>query len=78
LPHKYGKATSEVAQACIFFTRSSGMNLRLIPGAANVRSGARQKNRQNEPSFTHGAVQSGSITKAIEFFLDTPADVLSA
>jgi hypothetical protein len=39
LPHKYGKATSEVAQACIFFTRSSGMNLRLIPEAANVCSG---------------------------------------
>jgi hypothetical protein len=29
---------------------------------------------QNEPSFTLVLVQSGSVPKAIEFFLDSPAD----
>ena len=31
--------------------------------------------RQNEPSFTLVLVQSSSVPKAIEFFLDRPADV---
>lgn len=31
--------------------------------------------RRNEPSFTLVLVQSGSVPKAIEFFLDPPADV---
>jgi len=33
------------------------------------------RKRRNEPSFTLALVQSCIVPKAIEFFLDTPADV---
>jgi hypothetical protein len=36
------------------------------------------RDRQNEPSFTLVLVRSGSVPKAIEFFLYRPANVVSA
>ena len=36
------------------------------------------RDRQNERSFTLLLVRSGSVPKAIEFFLDRPADVPTA
>jgi hypothetical protein len=59
------------------FRAMSGLPLLATEGRT-IRSGCPPYqfwNRRSEPSFTLSRVQIGSIPKAIEFFLDTPADI---
>jgi hypothetical protein len=61
--------------------RSSGSKVRplatsaFVPPIADIRNADKPPAAaQNEPSFTLVFVQSGSVPKAIEFCLDSPAD----